>query len=115
MGKCSKAEVGRPKTVLRNKLAAAQRQRIQRVLLRESELAQPAIAPAMGVSLSTVNRAHMAYDHGGIEALKPKTNGGRKQAWILSVAVDDHLVVRSSWRTEKSRISPSIIQWASMS
>jgi hypothetical protein len=22
-------------------------------------------------------RAHMAYDHGGIEALKPKPNGGR--------------------------------------
>ena len=32
---------------------------------------------ALGVSLSTVNRAHMAYDHGGIEALKPKPNGGR--------------------------------------
>ena len=25
----------------------------------------------------TVNRAHMAYAHGGIEALKPKQNGGR--------------------------------------
>jgi hypothetical protein len=35
---------------------------------------------AMGVSLSTVNRAHMAYDHGGINALKPKLNVGRKQA-----------------------------------
>ena len=23
------------------------------------------------------HRAHMAYDHGGIEALKPKPNGGR--------------------------------------
>ena len=33
----------------------------------------------MGVSLSTVNRAHMAYDHGGIKALKPKPNGGRKR------------------------------------
>jgi transposase len=32
----------------------------------------------MGVSLSTVNRAHMAYDRGGIEGLKPKANGGRK-------------------------------------
>jgi transposase len=41
-------------------------------------MAQPAIAAAMGVSLSTVNRAHMAYDHGGTEALKPKPNGGRK-------------------------------------
>ena len=28
-------------------------------------MAQPAIAAAMGVSLSTVNRAHMAYDDGG--------------------------------------------------
>jgi hypothetical protein len=32
----------------------------------------------MGVSLSTVNRAHMAHDQGGIKALKPKPNGGRK-------------------------------------
>jgi transposase len=40
------------------------------ILLRESGMAQPAIAEAMGVSLSTVNRAHMAYDHGGIKALK---------------------------------------------
>ncbi len=29
---------------------------------------QPAIAAAMGVSLSTVNRAHMAYDQGGVTA-----------------------------------------------
>jgi hypothetical protein len=28
----------------------------------------------MGVSLSTVHRAHVAYDHGGIEALKPLGN-----------------------------------------
>jgi hypothetical protein len=48
------------------------------VLLRESGITQPAIAAAMGVSLSAVNRAHMAYDHGGIEALKPRSNGGRK-------------------------------------
>ena len=32
-----------------------------------------------GVSLSTVNRAHMAYDHGGITALKPKPSGGRRR------------------------------------
>jgi transposase len=31
------------------------------------------------VSLSTVNRAHMAYDHGGLKALKPKPSGGRKR------------------------------------
>jgi Winged helix-turn helix len=47
---------------------AAQRERIQMVLLRESGMTQPAIAEAMGVSLSTVNRAHMAYDGGGIKA-----------------------------------------------
>jgi transposase len=49
------------------------------VLLRESGMSQPAIAEAMGVSLSTVNRAHMAYDGGGIKALKPKPIGGRQR------------------------------------
>ena len=78
MVKCSKAEMRRLKTALRWKIPAAQRQRIQMVLLRESGMAQPAIAAAMGVSLSTVNRAHMAFDHGDVAALKPKPNGGRK-------------------------------------
>ena len=71
MVKCSKTEVRRLKTALRWKIAAAQRQRIQMVLLRESGMAQPAIAAAMGVSLSTVNRAHMAYNHGGIKGSSP--------------------------------------------
>ena len=57
------------------KIAAARRQRIQMVLLRERGPAQLVIAAAMGVSLSTtVNRAHMAYDHCGIEALNLKVN-----------------------------------------
>jgi uncharacterized membrane protein YeaQ/YmgE (transglycosylase-associated protein family) len=56
----------------------AQRQRIQMVLLRESGMTQSLIAAAMGVSLSTVNRAHMAYDLSGIKALKPKPSGGRR-------------------------------------
>jgi hypothetical protein len=60
MVKCSKAEVRRLKTALRWKKPAAQREHIQMVLLRESGVAQPAIAAAMGVSLSTVNRAHVA-------------------------------------------------------
>jgi transposase len=47
------------------------------VLLRESGMTQPAIAEAMGVSLSTVNRAHMAFDCGGLAALAPKPSGGR--------------------------------------
>ena len=49
------------------------------LLLRESGMTQPAIAAALGVSLSTVNRAHMAYELGGIKALKPKPIGGRKR------------------------------------
>ena len=86
MVKCSKAEVRRLKTALRWKIPAPQRQRIQMVLLRESGMTQPAIAAAMGVSLSTVNRAHMAYDHWGIKALKPKPNGGRKRMFNISPA-----------------------------
>ena len=49
------------------------------VLLRESRMTQPLIAAAMGVSLSTVNRAHMLYDEGGVKALKPRPSGGRKR------------------------------------
>ena len=79
MIKCTKGQVRRLKTVLRWKIPAEQRQRIQMVLLRESGMTQPLIAAAMGVSLSTVNRAHMAYDHGGLEALKPRPSGGRKR------------------------------------
>src|SRR5215468_3597727 len=48
MVKCSKAEVRRLKTALRWKIPAAQRQRIQMVLLRESGMAQPAIAGGNG-------------------------------------------------------------------
>jgi transposase len=84
MGKCSKRQVQQLKTALRGKIPEAQRRRIQMVLLREGGMTQPAIAAAMGVSLSTVNRAHMAYDHGGLKALKPKPCGGR---WRENMAV----------------------------
>src|ERR1700680_3474275 len=77
MVKCTKGEIRRLRTALRWKIPAAQRQRIQMVLLREGGMTQPAIAAAMGVSLSTVNRAHMAYDHGGLKALKRQPCGGR--------------------------------------
>ena len=79
MIKCTKGQVWRLKTALRWKIPTEQRQRIQMVLLRESGMTQPLIAAAMGVSLSTVNRAHMAYDRGGLEALKPRPSGGRKR------------------------------------
>jgi transposase len=79
MVKCTKGQVRQLKTALRWKIPPPeQRQRIQMVLLRESGMTQPLIAAAMGVSLSTVNRAHMANDHGGLEALKPRPSGGRK-------------------------------------
>jgi transposase len=55
------------------------RQRIQIVLLREDGKTQPKIAELTGVSLSTVNRAHMAYDNGGVNALRPKPTGGRQR------------------------------------
>jgi transposase len=79
MVKCTKVQVRRLKTALHWKGSPGLRQRIQMVLLRESGMTQPAIAEAMGVSLSTVNRAHMAYDHGGLKALKSKPSGGRKR------------------------------------
>ena len=72
MVKCTKGQVRRLKTALRWNGDPQRRQRIQMVLLRESGMTQPAIAEAMGVSLSTVNRAHMAYDGGGLQALKSK-------------------------------------------
>ena len=79
MVKCTKGQVRRLKTALRWKGDPQRRQRIQMVLLRESEMTQPAIAGALGVSLSTVNRAHMAYDNGGVNALRPKPTGGRRR------------------------------------
>ena len=79
MVKCSKAEVRRLKTALRWKIPVTQRQRIQMVLLRESGMTQPAIAAAMGVSLSTVKRAHMAYDQGGLKALKPTASNNNEE------------------------------------
>jgi len=80
MVKCSKSDVRRLKTALLRwkKVPEKQRERMKMVLLREYGLTQPAIAEAMGSSLSTVNRAHMAYDEGGIKALKPKPNPARK-------------------------------------
>ena len=93
MVKCTRRQIRELKTALRWKLPAAQRERIQMVLLRESGMTQPAIAAAMGVSLSTVNRAHMAFDHGGIKALKPKPIGGRQRENI-TVAEERVLLAR---------------------
>ena len=93
MVKCTKRQIRQLKTALHWKMPESQRQRIQMILLRESGMAQLAIADAMGVSLSTVNRAHMAYDHGGIKALKPKPNGGRKHE-NMTLAEENALLAR---------------------
>jgi hypothetical protein len=94
MIKCNKGGLRRLKKALRWKnIPEKQRQRIRMVLLREEGLAQPAIASAMGVSLSTVNRAHMAYDQGGIKALKPKPCGGR-QRQNMTIAGEKTLLAR---------------------
>ena len=93
MVKCTKGQIRRLKTALRWKGHPEQRQRIQMVLLRESGMAQPSIAEAMGVSLSTVNRAHMAYDHGGLKALKRKPSGGRKRE-NMTLAEEKALLAR---------------------
>ena len=93
MVKCTKKQIRRLKTALHWKGHHEQRQRIQMVLLRESGMTQPAIAAAMGASLSTVNRAHMAYDHGSIEALKPRPNGGRKHE-NMTLAEEEALLAR---------------------
>src|SRR5215472_6290003 len=77
MVKCNADQVRRLQRALKREKNAKTRQRIQMVLLRESGMTQPEIADATGVSLSTVNRAHMAYDHGGRAALAPKPSGGR--------------------------------------
>ena len=94
MVKCSKGEVRKLKKALHWKnVPEKQRQRIQMVLLREQGLAQPAIAAAMGVSLSTVNRAHMAYDQRGIKALTPKPCGGRQRE-NMAIAGEKKLLAR---------------------
>ncbi len=93
MAKCSKGQIRRLKTALYWKGDPQRRQRIQMVLLRESGMTQPAIAEAMGVSLSTVNRAHMAYDGDGLDALKSKPSGGRKRE-NMTLAEEKALLAR---------------------
>src|SRR5260370_5344402 len=93
MVKCSKSQIRRLKTALGWKMRAEQRQRMQIVLLRETGMTQPAVATGMGVSLSTVNRGDMAYDHGGIKALKPKPIGGRMRE-NMTLAEEKALLAR---------------------
>jgi transposase len=79
MVKCNKDQVKRLRKALKREKDPTLRQRIQMVLLREDGMPQPKIAELTGMSLSTVNRAHMAYDNGGVNALRPKPTGGRRR------------------------------------
>jgi len=79
MVKCNQDQVKRLQKALQREKDPTVRQRIQMVLLREDGKTQPKIAELTGVSLSTVNRAHMAYDNGGVNALRPKPTGGRRR------------------------------------
>src|ERR1700746_4219840 len=76
MVKCNKDQVERLKKALKRETDPVIRHRIQMVLLREDGKTQPQIGELTGLSLSTVNRAQMAYDNGGVNALKPKPSGG---------------------------------------
>jgi transposase len=78
MVKCSNDQVQRLQRALKREKDPTLRQRIQMVLLREDGMTQPKIAELTGLSLSTVNRAHMAYDNGGVNALRRKPTGGRR-------------------------------------
>src|SRR5215467_7787499 len=78
MIKCNRDQVKRLQKKLQRETDPVVRQRIQMILLREDGKTQPKIAELMGVSLSTVNRAHMAYDNGGVNALRSKPTGGRR-------------------------------------
>jgi DNA-directed RNA polymerase specialized sigma24 family protein len=60
MVKCNRDQVERLKKALKREKDFPVRQRIQMVLLREDGKTQPEISELIGVSLSTVNRAHMA-------------------------------------------------------
>ena len=78
MVKCSKAQIRQLKTALHWKIPAVQRERIQ-MLLRESGMAQPANCSGHGCLAEHGKPGAMAYDHGGIKALKPKPSGGRQR------------------------------------
>jgi hypothetical protein len=77
MVKCKKDQVERLKKGAEARGRPCRSTALQLVLLREDGKTQPRIAELTGVSLSTVNRAHMAYHNGRVNALKLKPSRGR--------------------------------------
>lgn len=77
MAVAHKGQQRRLRRALQREKNPGTRLRIQMVVLRNKGMTQPEIAEVTGKSLSTVNRAHMAYARGGIKALQVKPSGGR--------------------------------------
>jgi hypothetical protein len=89
MVKCTKRQIRQLKAALHWKMPEAQRLRIQMILLRESGMAQPAIAEAMGVSLKKNGRNLMdwPYDFAcELDAVPPDTLSS-----LVSDAIEQHL------------------------
>ena len=93
MKKLTKSQVRKLKQFMHRERHMDTRLRMQMVVMREAGMTQPQIAGLTGKSLSTVNRAHMAYDQGGRMALKHKRSGGRINE-NMSVAREKALLAR---------------------
>ena len=76
MVKCNKDQVERLKKALKRETDPVVRQRIQMVLLREDGKTQPQVAELTGVSLSTVNRAHIMTTVGSTRSSQSRAAGG---------------------------------------
>ena len=77
MGGLHRGQQRRLRRALQREKNPDTRLRIQMVALRDKGMTQPEIAEVTGKSVSTVNRAHMAYTKGGLKVLKAKPSGGR--------------------------------------
>jgi transposase len=93
MKKLAKGQVRQLRRFMQRERHLDTRLRMQMVVMREEGMTQPRIAELTGKSLSTVNRAHMAYDRGGRMALKGKPSGGRINEY-MSVAEEKALLKR---------------------
>lgn len=93
MKKLSKGQVRQLRRFMQRERHLDTHLRMQMVVMREEGMTQPAIAKLTGKSLSTVNRAHMAYDQGGRMALKHQNTGGRLNQ-NMSVAEEKALLAR---------------------
>src|SRR5215469_522222 len=93
MKKLSQGQVRQLRRFMQRERHLDTRLRMPMVVMREEGMTQPEIAKLTGKSLSTVNRAHMAYAQGGRMALKHKNTGGRINQ-NMSVAEEKALLAR---------------------